>query len=145
MRTRDGAGITSPTGTAKTVQFDDVPPGSDRDSIPPAYDSPTRERHSPSNEDNHHHHRQRRSGNRSDPATSSQPSKRSQPSRSEGQYEKSDSEDTVELPDRFDENGQLKNSSNGSNGRARSGSLGNRIENVLNGRAASNLLRKVFE
>lgn len=52
----------------------------------------------------------------------------------------SDSDETIELPERFDENGRLKNERGG----GANGGLTERIEKVLNGQAAGDLLRRVL-
>ena len=146
-------GPSSPGSAPKTVQFDEA---SNQSTSAPLLDD---------DDGHHHHHHQkkdhhaipRKDGSsrsdarrrpRTDPSSPSQqrhhddddrpPSKQFRKARAADVM--SDSDETIELPERFDAHGRPLNG-NGQNGRG----IGERIESVLNGRAAGNLLRRVFD
>ena len=89
--------------------------------FPPS--SNDRSRHS------HHHDQQ--------PSSSSSSTSRKDRSQPVAQPGESDSEDTIVLPDRFDKYGRPVEN--------RDARVGDRLENILNGRAAGSFFRRIFD
>ena len=144
LRGQGPGGPSSPGSPPKTVQFDEA---RNQSTSAPLDDDHHHRHHTK----DHHATSKKENSSRSDgrrPSRTDPPSQQrhhdddrrsSKPSRNARAADvMSDSDETIELPERFDTHGRPLN---GSSVRG----IGERIENVLNGRAAGNLLRRVFD